>query len=71
MTKRSGSALLSAIVLLALVTLISSAALQQFAAWRVDYQRRLRYEEQQFKVAYAWWNRHQPQPAGADEAKPE
>lgn len=63
MTKRSGSALLNAVVILLFVMLISGAVLQQFASWRVDYQRRLRYEQQQFKREAEQWQREQAEAA--------
>lgn len=66
MIKRRASALVSAIMLLLLVTLISGAALRQFASWRVDYERRLQYEEKAFAAAFTTWKRTQS-PTGADE----
>ncbi|KRN25349.1 hypothetical protein [Lacticaseibacillus camelliae] len=70
MTKRRASALISAIMLLLLVTLISGAALRQFAIWRVAYERRLTYEQKAFADAYVRWKRVQSPNDGDEVVQP-
>lgn len=70
MIKRRASALLSAIMLLLLVTLVSTASLRQFASWRVTYTRQLQLEEQAFTAAYEKWKRTQSPESGGEVVQP-
>lgn len=53
--KRRGSALINAMVILALVSAIGVWTLQQFVAWQQAYQTQQRYQDQRVKTAWAQW----------------
>ncbi|MFD1483851.1 hypothetical protein ACFQ5J_01130 [Lacticaseibacillus baoqingensis] len=55
MARRSGSALITAMVLLGIVTLLSLPVLQQMAQWRSGYSRLLQAEKAQLNANYQRW----------------
>lgn len=56
MGQKRGSALLSALVILLVVTLFSLSAMQQIAQWRADYQRLLVHEKATFNARLDTWS---------------
>lgn len=59
MPKLRGSALLSAMLILLVVTMFALAAVQQVAQWRADYQRVLIHEKATFKTRFDAWQAQQ------------
>lgn len=59
MGRKRGSALLSALLILFVVTLFSLAAMQQIAQWRAGYQSLLTHEKDTFKQRFDAWSRQQ------------
>lgn len=55
MARRTGSALVTAMVLLGIVTLLSVPVLQQFAQWRTGYVRLQRVDQAQLTKNYQAW----------------
>ncbi|WP_179394935.1 hypothetical protein [Lacticaseibacillus absianus] len=52
---RRASALMGAVLLLSVVTVIGLATLQRFALWRSEYQARLRLERTALDAAVVQW----------------
>ncbi|WP_125708155.1 hypothetical protein [Lacticaseibacillus porcinae] len=59
MGRRRGSALLSALFMLLVVTLFSLSAMEQIAQWRADEQRLLIHEKQTFDQRFDVWSTQQ------------
>lgn len=59
MAKKRGSALLSALLILFVVTLFSLGAMQQIAQWRSGYQSLLKHEKETFNNRFDDWSRQQ------------
>lgn len=59
MGRRRGSALISALFLLLVVTLFSLSAMQQIAQWRADEQRLLVHEKKTFQQRFEAWSAQQ------------
>ncbi|WP_407892598.1 hypothetical protein [Lacticaseibacillus sp. N501-2] len=60
--KKRGSALLSAMLILLVVTLFSIRAMQQIAQWRADYQRTLSHEKATFNARFDAWSQQRSDP---------
>ncbi|WP_125705531.1 hypothetical protein [Lacticaseibacillus daqingensis] len=60
MDKRQGSALLSAMMVLLVVTLMATVTLHQMAVWRGMYQLRLQEQAQAAAAAYRAWQAGEP-----------
>lgn len=59
MGRKRGSALLSAMLILLVVTLFSLGMMQQIAQWRAGYQSLLTHEKATFNTRFDDWSRQQ------------
>lgn len=55
--RRRGSALISALALLALATLVGAGSLYQISVWHADYTAQLAKEDQAMREAFNQWKR--------------